>query len=441
MPSRALAALGILSLVSWCALAAISRQTAYPPLLWFFLAISIATLSWIAAWRLSLKTASKPALRIVVAFSLLFRIAGLVGVPLYEDDYFRYLWDGFVSCETGRLFAKPSEFFGADNLPPKAESVLGHLNNPDIPTIYGPVPQASFALAYLIAPFELWPLKLIYILADLGIAWMVWKASRSISAVVLYAWCPLVIKEVALSAHTDILASFFVLLSVLLAQRPVLSGAGFGLAIASKVSSAALGPAVLVEVLRDRSTPRLGTLLRFGGFAGLVWIATYLLQYSLLGFGGHWGIDLKGLQAFMDHWEFNSFGFALWKLAAGDHARVGSSLSYVAFVMVAALWKREWLRADVLLAVLFLFSPVVNPWYLVILAPFVALRPSGWGIAALSGVFVSYATLGNLGVTAGSFDHPLWVRPLELAIVAIGLMWDGRTKQEAEPFERQGAGI
>jgi alpha-1,6-mannosyltransferase len=436
MQYRALAALGTVSLGAWCALAFLSRQSASPSLPWFFLAIAVAVGCWMAAWRVTLSTQEKGILRVIVLFSLLFRAAGFVGIPLYEDDYFRYLWDGFVACEKGLLFEKPSQFFGSENLPPEAESVLGRLNNPDIPTIYGPVPQGTFALSYGIAPFELWPLKLIYIFFDLGMAWMVWKASRSTSALLLYAWCPLVIKEVAFSAHTDVLASFFALASVLLAQRPGLSGASFGLALASKVSSAALGPAVLAEALRRRSSSLLGTMYRFSVVTSVLWITAHLIpliaSHQGAGWGGFWGIDLKGLQAFLDHWEFNSFGFALWKTIAGEHARTASSLSYVCFVVAAAVWRRDWLRPDVLLGVSFFFSPVVNPWYLVMLAPFVALRPSGWGMAALSSVFLSYATLGNLGITAGSFDHPLWVRPLELGIVAAGLLWDWKARAETD---------
>ena len=89
----------------------------------------------------------------------------------------------------------------------------------------------------------------------------------------------------------------------------------------------------------------------------------------------------------------------------------------------------DWLRADLVLGVFFCWSPIVNPWYLILMAPFVALRPSAWGIAATISVLISYATGLNLGRSdMGPFDHPGWVRPLEIAPVLFGLAYELKRK-------------
>src|SRR6185295_5606360 len=91
-------------------------------------------------------------------------------------------------------------------------------------------------------------------------------------------------------------------------------------------------------------------------------------------------------------------------------------------------------RGDLLLAALFLLSPVVNPWYLVLMAPFVALYPSAWGITALTTVLLAYCTATNLQLTGmGGFDHPWWVRPLEIAPVLIAAAIEKRLPGKGSP--------
>ena len=98
-------------------------------------------------------------------------------------------------------------------------------------------------------------------------------------------------------------------------------------------------------------------------------------------------------------------------------------------------WQRERAamipRGDLVLGFFFLFSAIVNPWYLVALAPFVALRPSLWGAAALAVVPLSYAHgLTMNEPTLMPYEHPAWVRPTELGIVllfaVVGRSWQRR---------------
>ena len=106
----------------------------------------------------------------MIGFAVLFRLIGFFGGPLYEDDFYRYLWDGYRFWTAGSPYGSaPSQFFGREDLPGNLEEILGGVNNPDIPTIYGPVCQMTFLLAWWIAPGQLWPLKLIYPAADLGL--------------------------------------------------------------------------------------------------------------------------------------------------------------------------------------------------------------------------------------------------------------------------------
>ena len=131
------------------------------------------------------------------------RSAGLFGFPLFEDDYFRYLWDGYRFAEVGTPYGwAPAASFADAEVPQVFQRILDQVNYPDIPTIYGPVAEFSFLLAYLVAPGSLVPLQLILIGVDILLIRLLLTAAPP-RFVLLYAWCPLVIKEIAFTAHPD----------------------------------------------------------------------------------------------------------------------------------------------------------------------------------------------------------------------------------------------
>jgi len=131
-----------------------------------------------------------------------------------------------------------------------------------------------------------------------------------------------------------------------------------------------------------------------------------------------------GLHAMATYFEFNSFGYAVLAALWGPGA--ARVLWLIAFTAVAgwlfARW--AWLQqslctapmARVLLA-FFLLSPVVNPWYLVWLVPFIAATPTRGAVALLVAVPLSYATGLNLGdPTLAPYNQPAWVRPVEFGV-------------------------
>jgi hypothetical protein len=347
-----------------------------------------------------------------VASALLFRAAGFVAQPLYEDDFYRYLWDGYVFSSQGTPYGvPPASFFGIESLSARMEDILSQVNYPDLPTIYGPVCELLFLLGYTVAPGQLWPLKVIFIAADLGIAFVIWRWTRSAAALVLYAWAPLIIKEVAFTAHPDVVAAFLATLALMLVQdgRRIAAAGLIGAAIAGKALAVVLVPFVVAwKDWRAAAATVLVVLLFYGPFVL------------------HGTSDMAGFSVFAAEWEFNSLVFALLKTALGfDLAKIVSPLLFVVTAIVLWKWKQDWFRPDVIVALVFLFSPVVNAWYLVLLVPLIALRPSWWGIAAISVVLLSYITGLNMGrQDIGQFDHPWWVRPAEAGLVLLAAAFE-----------------
>ena len=84
---------------------------------------------------------------------------------------------------------------------------------------------------------------------------------------------------------------------------------------------------------------------------------------------------------------------------------------------------------EILFGVFLLLSPVTNPWYLLWMLPFVAIRPSVWGYAALAAVSLSYCHgLYLPGSELPAYHHPIWIRPLELAIIGVAIAFEHRRK-------------
>jgi hypothetical protein len=400
---------GLAAGLCYTALAFVSHTWSRPPLWIFFCCMAGAAAAMIAVFCSLASSREFHAYRTVMLWAALFRIIGFFGHPLYEDDYFRYLWDGREFVTTGNPYLHAPAEFSPDLLPPPFPEILKNVEYPFIPTIYGPVCQYAFAAAYLMAPGRVWALKLIFTAADLLLCLVLIRLGVSPGRLALYAWSPLVIKEIAFTAHTDSLAALFSLGSVYLAQRNRTVASGFTLALAAgaKIPSLLIAPAVVAR-------GRLRSL--YGLCAGLILLYSPFWRQAT---------DFAGLSAFLQNWEFNSFGFAVLKHVFHLPGAKIAGFGIVAAVLLL-LWRNHWnaqprdFPGNVVWGVFCLFSPVVNPWYLVAWVPWTALSPDRWAIAACLIVLLSYATGNNLPSSGLiGYNHPWWVRPAEVLPVLL----------------------
>ena len=415
---------GVVSALAYLVLAWASHAMARLPLTLFFAVFGVTTSAafW-AYWTISRIQDSALALRSILIWAILFRLIGFWVQPVYEDDFYRYMWDGRALATGHNPYTHPpSEAFGDEQLSAKFQDILDRLSFPDIPTIYGPVCQVAFAAAYWIAPGELWSLKLVFLIADLATMILLFRLLRRKSHILIYAWSPLLILEISFSAHSDILAVCLLVWAMerFAARRPVFACALLALAVSAKVIMLPFLPFLL-----------LGSSNRIRMSAGMVFAATLALLHAPFAMGG--GFGEQGLGVFLQHWEFNSFAFAIFRRMWGDEAGKIVSLSLFAIALIWLLRMHRKAppgtipRGDILLAVFLLLSPVANPWYFIALLPFVTLWPSTWSLTLLSTLLLSYATGLNLGSqTLPPFNHPDWVRPLEILPVVIALVWDNR---------------
>ncbi|NKB60945.1 MAG: hypothetical protein GKR95_01970 [Gammaproteobacteria bacterium] len=339
----------------------------------------------------------------LLLWALIFRIIGIFGSPVLEDDFYRYLLDGCVFIENGSPYGiAPQALFAGNNLSVPCQNILTWVNHPHIPTIYSPVLQYLFALASWISPGNVVVLQVIFTIFDLGLIILLLRLS-SPNNVMLYAWCPLVIKEIAFTAHTDIVGIFFIFAALVsLGSRRFFMTALFsGLALATKVFALIVVPFLVF---------RLG--IRYWFLTATIFASLYLpflLQHQT---------DFFTLQSFVQNWTFNSSVFALVKLFLSDPQSRLLCLGIFAFIWLMYFCRFHWksfpagarahevpennlvrervIRGDWLFGLFFLLSPVFNPWYLIWLLPFAVIYPSYWAWTVATTASLSYLTGLNL---------------------------------------------
>ena len=409
-------AVGLWCALGYAALAVLARQAGEPDLPAFFLLVAWTGFPVFGLYLHFRRRGEPFPVGRLVLWAVVFRICGLAGGPFYEDDFYRYLWDGYRLATTGTPYgAAPEEFFVDPTVPALFQGVLDGINYPELPTIYGPTTQVIFLLGYWVQPASVAVLQAILIVIDLAAVALLLRLTTPAS-VLLYAWCPLVVKEIAFTAHPDGAGVCLLLAAIVLARNIRWRSAAvcLGLAAGAKTFGLVLAPLVLARA-------RIRHWIVFG-----ITLAALYGPFMLRG-----GTDLASLQVFAREWEFNS---ALFGLLAAVAPRFESRL--VLGLLFAGGWgcyyflyARKYAdgipRGDWVFGALLAVSPVINPWYLLWLLPFAAIFPSAWAWTASVAVLLSYVTGLNLqDYRMHPYAQPLWARWLEFGLIAAALGCD-----------------
>ena len=250
---RRVDAVGLWCALGYAALAVLARRPGEPELAAFFLLVAWTGLP-VAGLYLHVRARGEPfPIGRLFAWAVVFRLCGLAGGPFFEDDFYRYLWDGYRFATTGTPYgAAPEAFFVDPAVPALFQGVLDGVNYPELPTIYAPVTQAIFLLAYWLQPASVVPLQVILIAIDLAAVALLLRLAPARN-VLLYAWCPLVIKEIAFTAHPDGAGACLLLAAIVLARggRWPAVAVCLGLAAGSKTFGLVLVPLLLARPASD----------------------------------------------------------------------------------------------------------------------------------------------------------------------------------------------
>jgi hypothetical protein len=205
-------------------------------------------------WRM--RRTSRSTLLLVVVFAALFRLSILFAPPMLSDDIYRYIWDGRV--QSARI--NPYRYVPADDALKflRDELIYPNINRRDFaPTIYPPLAQMIFFLTTRISESVVWMKALMILFEGAGLyALSALLASFKLprGRVLLAAWHPLAVWEIAGSGHLDALVVAFVAFTLVAHARGRESLTGAMLAAATLVK---LFPLVLFPAFYRRWSWRL----------------------------------------------------------------------------------------------------------------------------------------------------------------------------------------
>ena len=411
----------------------------------YFSIFSLYTLACLSVFK---SNWSQKTFWILIAFGLLFRFAILPSQQIQEDDVYRYLWDGKVFAHGINPFkfspeeinryksikvqnpayfhshygeTEQSELAILNDLKWENDVALRYMeriNHPEVPTIYPPLAQYVFRFSQQINPDSLFTLRIMFLAFDLmGMVFIILtlralNLNQNFS--LIYFWSPLMIKETYNSTHLDIIGISCLCASVYFLIRKRMVGSIFFLALSvlGKFYSAVLLPFYLqrswflAQENRQRGTATLALHLIL--FCTV--ITVFYLPFIDIG-----GSVFEGLKTYSTHWQSNDSLFAILlyvlknilKLGMATEIPIfGSSMIFAKSIMalvilgtVAYLIAKQgpdanspemWIRNIFIVIVLvFLVSPVQNPWYLCWTVPFLCIFHSR-SLISLTGLIGLY---------------------------------------------------
>ena len=403
-PSHRLYGLGAILLV---ALTICSRKLSSVGEPSFIIPLAVAGIAYLLAIREFFSTPKFPNRVIVVGLVLaaLWHLPFLLMAPGSDDDVHRYVWDGHVQ----RLGYNPYIVVPGD-------PALGGLhtrdtrtlNNPDVPSPY-PAGAQLFFRAVTAIHESIFALKVAFVVCDLAIVLVLLDilrcTGRGAHWVLAYAWNPLLATDVAGSGHIDIVGVLLLLISVaaLVRRWRTAAALAFGLAVSVK-----LLPVVLLPLYWRR------VRMRDAALAAVVVGLLYVPFFS------HGRIPIGSLGTYVQRFRFNDPVFLTLERVVAPQLAVGLAV-LVGFL--TAIWMRSktpaW-SSDAFawpMAASLLCAPVVYPWYLLWLLPFVRSASTVpiilWTVSIIPTFYVWHLrTLGRPWLVPG------WIMLLEYGSVA-----------------------
>lgn len=318
----------------------------------------------------------REAVIVILALAALMRLAVLFAPPVSTDIY-RYVWDGRVQASG----VNPYEYIPAD--PALAhlrdEAIYEGVNRKEYArTIYPPVAQVVYWAATRISE-TVTMMKTVMVAFE---ALTIWALAQLLIArglplnrLLIYAWHPLPVWEIAGSGHIDAAAIAFMMLAFVAAEakRPWLAGAALGAGVGVKLVPVIAAPAVYR--LWDWRFP-----VAFIAVLVVAYAAYASAGAKIFGFFGSYA-DEQGLST--------GDGFYIWSVlreafalpSGGLLVFLGAALVALGLLAARSVFLRSQQSFDLETAFLIMavFTLVISPhhaWYLLWLAPFLVFYPS-----------------------------------------------------------------
>jgi alpha-1,6-mannosyltransferase len=285
------------------------------------------------------------------------------------------------------------------------------INHPDVPTIYPPLAQYVFRFAHFLQPDSIVALRLAFLIFDLLTLFFIVKIletlNKSRNWAVIYFWSPLILKETFNSTHLDIIGVSVLTGSLYfyLRYRFTLASLFLALGVVGKLYPIILLPIYLKENIKHLvNQDKAKTFWKAISGNLLVFTATiafFYFPFVQIGKGA-----FEGLKVFTTYWQNNDSIFALILYFYENILGINTEFNYqeanvyisydlasllskatVALILIGTvlffLLRKEKIIEEknrlwslfVIMGLVFLLSPVQNPWYLNWIVPFLCVFP------------------------------------------------------------------
>jgi len=332
--------------------------------------------------------------RSIFVTAMVFRLTLLVSFPVFSDDLFRYLFEGKMQIQGINPYivapADPATL-------PFRDAFFELINHKTIPTIYPPLSELFFRAAMAIG-YNLYFFKALLIVLDIGGLFFLYLIIKHhglpFRNLLIWAWHPLLIVEIAGSGHQDIIGIFLLAGCLYYMQRQRLLGASLML-IGSFLSK--LFPLFLFPLLlrRQKKWPYLVLML----LTTLFYLPFYNTETHLF----------TGLSVYTRTWEANASIFYLLKLLLKD-LQATKFLIILIFLSIYLYAYRSISKFEtacfVTLGSFLLLTPTLHPWYILWVIPFLVITPNrAW-------LYLTMASTAYYHVLIDYFEKDLWQEQL-----------------------------
>jgi hypothetical protein len=375
----------------------------------FMLALTVAGAAYLLAMRELFVARTVPRAVVVIGLILaaLWHIEFLRVPPGADDDIHRYVWDGRLQ----RFGLNPYLVVPSD---PAFKALHTQetrgLNNPDLPSPYPPGAQLFFRVVTAVHE-SVFAMKVAFVICDFLIAFSLFDLLRSTGRgthlLLAYAWNPLLAIEVAGSGHIDIVGAALLVVSAaaLIRRWRTVAAISFALAVSVKFL-----PIVLVPLYWRRIRIRDAALA----------LAIVVLLY--MPFLSHGHIPAGSLGTYLQSFRFNGPVFAALN-------RIVPAPLLAVFAVLVGLATATWLRMASPdfsperfawpMGATLLCAPVVFPWYLLWLVPFLTSQ-SAFLIMVWTVSIIPVYVMWHLRSVTGTWGAlPGWTMLIEYGSVAI----------------------
>lgn len=353
----------------------------------FYAYTAVLLLEWVLyAVCLRLLAVASPGRKTLLVWSLALAFGAATVWPVVSGDHFQYLSHGRIfALFHANPFTVPYQSFGADPLYPALSTCWG-----SFPSSYGPVAIYVSSLPALLGGdnlvLGLGVSKLVYFLLFAATLMILHRKTTDDRVFFLYAFNPLVVSELLINAHNDLLMVFFMALGwCFLDDGRSLKRACLALVLAGLALFVKITPVILLPFLWVCLAAGLDSWkqrIHFAWVGAVLWAALFVLLYLPF-----W----EGLRTFTFPVTYFQVMPASGKIFPGIVARVVSILAgdpspeFYAFVQkgatgllvtgLAALFflyvrevcrnrrERVWIYVALAYSLFLLLSPGFLPWY------------------------------------------------------------------------------